>query len=410
MLIFGGFASDGGSKGGASSAADSRHGKRGSKHGSKHGGGGGATGSYSNAIYALHAERGTWSMPTVHITPGGAPPRARLGATATALHDREIVLFGGSHRGVPCADLDLLTASADIVQSDAVLRVGQPDTVGTPPPARFSHCAALLGHSDVAIFGGGGGADGRRILGDVALLHSAQMRWSVIEFRGIPPAPRVGAIGAVVGAELRLWLFGGCTSVEALPLNDVHTLDASRRAEDDALAQIARADAVADPFAVGEGAVSGPTGGAAAAAPLPPRLRPPPRARLAPAHHQLRPLLEARPLLKLRKPPPPPPPPTSEAPAPGPVVLMAQNVSVDSSTAAVAPPAAPQPPPPPPTPVLAQPPPDLSGSPSGRRGVPIGKCTTILVRRDGGYVLKPIKDETCRGCSICLPTGSVNIE
>ena len=52
--------------------------------------------------YALHLERRSWSLPTVHLAPGAAPPSARLGASAVAVHDVE-VLFGGSHEGVPTA-------------------------------------------------------------------------------------------------------------------------------------------------------------------------------------------------------------------------------------------------------------------------------------------------------------------
>ena len=52
-------------------------------------------GSYSNALYALHLERRSWSLPTVHLAPGAAPPAARLGASAVAVHDVEVLFFGG---------------------------------------------------------------------------------------------------------------------------------------------------------------------------------------------------------------------------------------------------------------------------------------------------------------------------
>ena len=39
--------------------------------------------------------------------------------------------------------------------------------------------------------------------------------------------------------------------------------------------------------------------------------------------------------------------------------------------------------------------------------LPGGECTTTLVRRGRSYVLKTIKDETCRGCSICRPEVGV---
>ena len=30
-----------------------------------------------------------------------------------------------------------------------------------------------------------------------------------------------------------------------------------------------------------------------------------------------------------------------------------------------------------------------------------GGCTTVLERRDGGYVRRVLRDELCRGCSLC---------
>jgi hypothetical protein len=199
MLIFGGFASEGG---GAGSGAASADGKRASRRGgdAKRGASSsGRSGSYSNAIYAFDTERHAWSMPTVHLAAGGTPPLARLGASATALHTHAVMLFGGSHKGSPCACLDVLHASADLARADATLRVEQPHTSGVPPPPRYGHVAALLGHTDVVIAGGAGGADGRQILGDVALLHAAQMRWVVLEVctQALEPAG-----GEQVGAEL----------------------------------------------------------------------------------------------------------------------------------------------------------------------------------------------------------------
>ena len=430
MLIFGGFAASGDGGGGASSGRSSGH----DRHGSRKRSGGGKSGEYSNAIYALDAERGTWTMPTVHIASGSAPPLARLGASATALHENEMVIFGGSHRGVPCASLDWLTATTDIGRADAVLHVGQPAVSGAPPDARFNHVACRVGVADVAIFGGGGGADGRLMLGDAALLHAGEMRWAVLEFRGVPPAPRVGATGAVVGTQRRLWVFGGCASLDGLPLNDVHSLEVSRHTDEEANqahqpAGRGGGGAESGGEGVGAGGVAsaGGVGAISLGAQHPaPRLRPPPRARLAPAHHQLVPGLRSRPLAPLRKPSPRPPPPAGDPQPTGgaggdtSVVLTAQNVTNAHMTATgparvpaeeepdwlreaaveVAKPPAPLPPAPPPTP-----PPEPSST-VRYDGLPGGGCTTVLVRRDGGYVLKPIVDETCRGCAICHPEHS----
>ena len=174
-------------------------------------------------------------MPTVHIEPGSAPPLARLGATATALPTGEVLLFGGSHHGTPCASLDRLVslAAADAAPQDAALAVSQPEVQGAPPPPRFNHTASLVGFSDVVVFGGAGGARGREPLCDVALLDTLSMRWAILEFRSLAPAPRISAVGAAFGGERRIWIFGGGTGVpEALPLNDVHFLDLSPKAAD----------------------------------------------------------------------------------------------------------------------------------------------------------------------------------
>jgi hypothetical protein len=533
MLIFGGFALDpsscdggrgeGGGGGEASAGSAPRHGKRRDKSGS--GGGGGSGGSYSNALYALNAERGAWSMPTVHIAPGSVPPLARLGATATPLHEHEVLLFGGSHGGQPSAALDVLSANADLGSRDAVLRVGQPVTTGTPPAPRFNHCACLLGLTDVAIFGGAGGHGGRAPLCDVHLLDTTQMRWAVLEFRGVPPAPRSSGVGLVVGAERRLWIFGGVASVESRPFNDVHTLDVSRRVDAGPGGATAKAAAgscgggipvvgatagggvvakvgagrAAAPAHLEGGAAGGGYGGACggggggarggvgkAPSPLHPevgqgakRLRPPPLARLAPSSQELQPLLPSAPLRPLalmpaKDPRPealsPTPPaaspsgalaaptaekgadaalggrtspllsptpaeveralrPTSVAnpSAPVPPVLRAQNVVVtpafNAPAAAAAPdgmvapeagpPAATCPPDvamrpdehepastasdiPVPLPASSEAPP-ITEMPSDL----IAPCTTVLVRRNGAYVMKVVKADGCTGCDVC---------
>lgn len=138
----------------------------------------------------------------------------------------------------------MLVCPTSLTEPNASLRVGQPVTHGTPPAPRFNHSAALLGYTELAVFGGLGG-DGRQVtpshrpegrdpprrrlharpiraphrptytqpswqvLGDVGLLHVATMRWSAIEFRGVPPVPRAAAIGASVPFDRRFWVFGG---------------------------------------------------------------------------------------------------------------------------------------------------------------------------------------------------------
>ena len=74
-------------------------------------------------------------------------------------------------------------------------------------PRRFAHAAARVTEHEVAIYGGLGGGDGRQRLGDVALLDALRLRWAVLEFGGLPPAPRAAAVGAATSR--RLWIFGG---------------------------------------------------------------------------------------------------------------------------------------------------------------------------------------------------------
>jgi hypothetical protein len=239
------------------------------------------------------------------------------------------------------------------------------------------------------------------------------MRWAVLEFRGIPPTPRYSAVGLAVGTHRRLWVFGGCTSRDSLPLNDVHTLDVSGPDEGGG-------------GGGGGGGSSGGRGGDHDAAPAsmsgsyPVELsggnstearlrakarRPPPRAQLQPEGQQLTmplPTLALSPL---------PPLPNRRAEAElrfrgaQAVTLVAQHVSVeralrpqgeaaaieaarqlttqaaasgepaDAGTSGS-------------TPLL----PSKSNAAAGGE-VPPGECTTVLVRRDGGYVLKVVPIE-----------------
>ena len=96
----------------------------------------------SRCRYALHIARGLWSQPTVRCDEGSAPPLSRLGLSATALHEAEALLFGGSHHGRPCDALDLLRVVGELGSPQSALHVAQPATQGAPPAARFNHGAA----------------------------------------------------------------------------------------------------------------------------------------------------------------------------------------------------------------------------------------------------------------------------
>ena len=123
-------------------------------------GGFSTVGGYSNALYTLNVERLQWSQPVVHCTHGAVPPLPRLGASVTALHAYVAILFGGSHDGLPCANLDRITARSDLTEPHTTLDIQQPQQQGRSPAPRFNHCAALLGTTDLIVFGGSGGGDG----------------------------------------------------------------------------------------------------------------------------------------------------------------------------------------------------------------------------------------------------------
>lgn len=65
------------------------------------------------------------------------------------------------------------------------------------------------------------------MLHDLALLTLRGLRWEVLQFRGVPPAPRASHVGVAVGA--RLWIFGGAAADGRL-LNDVHFAELPKQA------------------------------------------------------------------------------------------------------------------------------------------------------------------------------------
>ena len=247
--------------------------------------GGFAGGGYSNALYALQPDKMLWSQPSVFCAEGSAAPAARLGATATALHAHAALLLFGAQGGVALGVVDLLEASGDdLSEPHCTLCVSQPVLHGAPPPPRFNHCAALLAREQLAVFGGSGGRDGGAALHDLALLTLRGLRWEVLQFRGVPPAPRAAHVGVAVGA--RLWVFGGAAADGRL-LNDVHFAELPRQA---APAMPPRGAAALPPAGQPLPAAAAAASRAAAAAvavgaaavgkPAPPRLLPPPLALL----------------------------------------------------------------------------------------------------------------------------------
>ena len=86
-------------------------------------------------------------------------------------------------------------------------------------------------------------------------------------------------------------------------------------------------------------------------------------------------------------------PPLTKAKAP-PVVLLAENVSVSKAAGSSEGAAADEPP------TGATVAAEQEGNSAPAESVGVG-CTTILVRRDGAYVLKVVRDERCAGCDVC---------
>ena len=289
------------------------------------------------------------------------------------------------------------------------------------------------------------------MLCDVALLNTVHMRWAVLEFRGVPPAPRASAVGAVIGAERRLWVFGGGTSPEALPLNDVHTFDVSRLEGSGsgsgtvafAATDVAHHDSPVHAVPADHGASSSMELACVGAAVTCMRsahsssLQPPPRAHLASSALLLQPALAAAPLRTLGLPPPPLPPPlplllTADErqpecrhrrpagqlpaecgdvvePAGGAAAARAAarcgvpNVVLDAHQVRTVRPACAEAPAPATLPESSSSPNDfMEGSGLGDGG----GCATVLVRRDGRYILKVVKDESCTGCAVCRSAGT----
>jgi hypothetical protein len=127
---------------------------------------------------------------------------------------------------------------------------------------------------------------------DLALLTLRGLRWEVLQFRGVPPAPRASHVGVAVGA--RLWVFGGAAADGRL-LNDVHFAELPKQAAPAAPPRAAappppggqppRAAAAATAAAAAQAVAAVAFGGVAVRAaamgkPPPPRLLAPPPALL----------------------------------------------------------------------------------------------------------------------------------
>ena len=158
------------------------------------------------------------------------------------------------------------------------------------------------------------------MLHDLALLTLRGLRWEVLQFRGVPPAPRASHVGVAVGA--RLWIFGGAAADGRL-LNDVHFAELPKQAAPAAPPRAAaappptgqppRAAAAAAAAAAAQAVAAVAFGGVAIRAaamgkPAPPRLLVPPPAllmRAGPALTRPLPTAAIEPLWPVRRRPDP---------------------------------------------------------------------------------------------------------
>ena len=117
-----------------------------------------------------------WSKPRCT----GTLPLPRSNHTAVALDANHVLVFGGRYLVRPLNDLYLFTNGRSF-QLILFLTHTLPITAnrkndwsvikmqGTPPCARYSHCASLWGRRMVVF----GGTDGKNLLGDVHILDTS---------------------------------------------------------------------------------------------------------------------------------------------------------------------------------------------------------------------------------------------
>ncbi len=153
--------------------------------------------------WTLDTETSEWARLDLR---GPAPP-ARGGHTATLVRGEagaKIVVFGGEDRRGRLLDdvhvIDLATRSWVA-----------PRATGAAPTARAGHVAASFGGgsravTDVYVFGGVCAGGAGEVSGELFALDTMSMTWRELEPAGVPPVPRAGAAGAVVGEA---WFVAG---------------------------------------------------------------------------------------------------------------------------------------------------------------------------------------------------------
>ena len=153
--------------------------------------------------WTLDTETSEWARLDLR---GPAPP-ARGGHTATLVRGEagaKIVVFGGEDRRGRLLD--------DVHVIDLAARSWvAPRATGAAPTARAGHVAASFGGgsravTDVYVFGGVCAGSAGEVSGELFALDTMSMTWRELEPAGVPPVPRAGAAGAVVGEA---WFVAG---------------------------------------------------------------------------------------------------------------------------------------------------------------------------------------------------------
>jgi acyl-CoA-binding protein len=153
--------------------------------------------------WVLDTETSEWRRLALR---GPAPP-ARGGHTATLVRGEagaKIVVFGGEdRRGRLLDDVHVI----DLADKSWVA----PQIRGVAPAARAGHVAASFGGgsravTDVYVFGGVSAGAAGEVSGELFALDTMSMTWRELEPAGVPPVPRAGAAGAVVGEA---WFIAG---------------------------------------------------------------------------------------------------------------------------------------------------------------------------------------------------------
>ena len=141
-----------------------------------------------------------WTRPPV----AGGGPTPRGGQSSALLGASQMLVFGGTHSGergafVYCNDLWALDTAT------TPMLWHKPAVAGAPPAPRYGHGCCVLGGNRMYIFGGKGA--GGALLNDLWELDVEAWAWKQCISTTAPPSPRLGHSQVAVGG--RIVVFGG---------------------------------------------------------------------------------------------------------------------------------------------------------------------------------------------------------